>query len=77
MKLSPHKLAELKRMGYYVEEQDTEAMVVAPIVKKPTKKAEKPAAPEETIQTGPKKWLFEVNRDDYGFIESIDATEIT
>lgn len=76
MKLSPSKLAELKKLGYYVEEQDTDSMVLAPVAKKAAKKAEKPAAPENTPYIGPKKWKFDVVRDEFGFIESIDATQI-
>ena len=74
MKLTPRRLAELKKLGFYVEEQDTDSMVLAPVPKK--KKVKKTAAPAKTPYIGPKKWKFAVVRDEFGFIESIDATEI-
>jgi hypothetical protein len=76
MKMTPARLADLKRLGYYVEENNYGADVVVAL-KKPRKKTPKPAAPAEAPYIGPKKWTFVVNRDDFGFIESIDATEIT
>lgn len=72
MKLSKAKLAELKRMGYYVEDQDTDAMTLVAV----PEPQEKPAAPEETIHTSPKKWTFSVVRDEFGYIKDIEATQI-
>jgi len=75
MKMSRAKLAELKKMGYYVESTDVDTIVVAEA--KPVKPQEKLAAPVETKHTGPRKWKFDVIRDDFGFIESINANEVT
>ena len=73
MKLSKARLAELKRLGYYADEQDTDKMVLTAV----PKPREMSAAPEEKNHTSPKKWQFDVKRDSFGFIETIDATEIT